>query len=402
MLRMQKIKLLYSFLFCFVVQSVYADDVSTIVPTADKITISDLTVEPGSDETYSFTVSLEGDANTAHYYTAYDIQLTFPEGLDVALNSKGAYRVTMSKPSLYPYSVEEEENEDGEIEEVKSYTHTLSCDFISERCLRVITYSNDVEDFTKHSGSLFKVYVKASPYLKPGPLPIKIHTVVLSENREDGNGNYTVISHCPEDYYSNSIEADATSAIALKVSATNKFGTCILPFDAELPVDGSLEAYTSTSHTSDALILSKAEKIEAFTPYILYAPDGYSATLSGTVDAAKYPAEGKAVAGNLVGTLVAEELTAGSYVMQNKGEGAMFYRVGDTPFSVGAGKCYVQFPGDVASVAMRFDTDVTGIDSVSSSSADEAAPKYNIMGQRIQRPVPGQIYIQGGQKYIAR
>lgn len=117
-LHMQKIKLLYSLFFCLMVQAVYADDISTIVPTTDRITISDLTVEPGSADTYSFTVSLDGDASTEHYYTAYDIQLTFPEGLDVALSSKGAYRVSMTKPSLYPYSIEEEENEDGEIEEV--------------------------------------------------------------------------------------------------------------------------------------------------------------------------------------------------------------------------------------------------------------------------------------------
>lgn len=401
---MSKIKLLCSLFFCLIVQSVFADDVTTIVPTDDKVTISALTVEPGSDETYSFTVSLEGSAATEHYYTAYDVFLTFPEGLDVALTSKGAYRVSMVKPSLYPYSVEEEENEEGEIIEVKSYTHTLSCNFISDRCLRVLTYSNSNEEFTKHSGSLFKVYVKASPYLKPGSVPVKVHTVVLSENRPDSDGGYTVISHCPEDYVNTSIEAEPQSTLALKVSATNKFGTCILPFDAELPADGSLEAYTSTKYTDEVLLLTKAEKMEAFTPYILYAPEGYEVTLSGAVDASKYPAEGYVVAGNLVGTLVQTEITAGSYVMQNQGNGAMFYRVGDTPFSVGAGKCYVALPEgvEVASAAMRFDHDTTGIDSVSPSSADDTSTKYNIMGQRILHPVPGQIYIQGGQKYIER
>lgn len=401
---MSKIKLLCSLFFCLIVQSVFADDVTTIVPTDDKVTISSLTVEPGSDDTYSFTVSLEGSAATEHYYTAYDVLLTFPEGLDVALTNKGAYRVSMVKPSLYPYSVEEEEDEEGEIIEVKSYTHTLSCNFISDRCLRVLTYSNSNEEFTKHSGSLFKVYVKASPYLKPGSVPVKVHTVVLSENRLDSDGGYTVINHSPEDYVSTSVEAESQSTLALKVSATNKFGTCILPFDAELPADGSLEAYTSTKYTDEVLLLTKAEKMEAFTPYILYAPEGYEATLSGAVDASKYPAEGYVVAGNLVGTLVQTEITAGSYVMQNQGNGAMFYRVGDTSFSVGAGKCYVALPEgvEVASAAMRFDHDTTGIDSVSSSSADDTLTKYNIMGQRIIHPVPGQIYIQGGQKYIER
>ena len=75
---MSKIKLLCSLFFCLIVQSVFADDVTTIVPTDDKVTISALTVEPGSDDTYSFTVSLEGSAATEHYYTAYDVLLTFP------------------------------------------------------------------------------------------------------------------------------------------------------------------------------------------------------------------------------------------------------------------------------------------------------------------------------------
>jgi hypothetical protein len=388
---MQKIKLLLFLCFSFLGQAVFSQNVGTI-------SISPLQVTPGSSDECFFTVSLK---NSDIIYAAHQIDLTIPKGLDVVLGDDSKCKVEMADNAIYHCTYGSMNIPGFGTVTYPIYSHSIECSFVSDRCLRVMAVDLGGHDFTVASGPLFKVYVKASPYLKPGDVPVQV-SGILTENRKNSDESYTAITHTPEAYTSTSIQADATSTIALKVSATNKFGTCILPFDAELPVDGSLEAYTSTIHTSDALILTKAEKIEAFTPYILYAPEGYSATLSGTVDAAKYPAEGKVVAGNLVGTLVAEELTAGSYVMQNKGEGAMFYRVGDTPFSVGAGKCYVQFPGDVASVAMRFDTDVTGIDSVSSSSADESAPKYNIMGQRIQRPVPGHIYILDGQKYIAR
>ena len=95
--------------------------VSTIarpdVETTDRIVLSELaSVIPGSGDTYSFTVSLEGSDT---YYTAFEIDLTFPEGLSVAYNKNGKARVSMVKPSLYPSTVGEEENEDGELIEVK-------------------------------------------------------------------------------------------------------------------------------------------------------------------------------------------------------------------------------------------------------------------------------------------
>lgn len=358
--------------------------------TTDKVVLSSLTVEPGSGEVYSFTVSLQG----SEYYTGYQIDLQFPEGLEPAYNNKGQLRVSMVKPSLYPYSTEEEENDEGEIVEVKSYTHTLSYSFNKSNTLRVASYSSLNEEFTKTSGSLFKVYVKATPYLKPGDVEIKIKNVTLVTPDET--------KYLAEDYVSTAVQAESTSTLTLKVSAANRFGTCILPFDYELPADGSLEAYTCSSYTADALVLEKVDKIAAYTPYILYSEAGFSQTLAGTVDATKYPADGIVKSGNLVGTVVQTELTeATTYVMQNQGQGPMFYQVDPvSPFVLAAGKCYVEMPEGTSSPSFRIGG-TTGIEKTEFRILNSELI-YNLLGQPVRNMQPGRIYIVNGRKVIAK
>ncbi|MDE6511211.1 MAG: hypothetical protein K2L00_03845 [Muribaculaceae bacterium] len=46
--------------------------------------------------------------------------------------------------------------------------------------------------------------------------------------------------------------------------------------------------------------------------------------------------------------------------------------------------------------------DGLGIDAPTISSIEETAPCYDILGRRIADPAPGQLYIQGGKKHIAK
>ena len=376
---MKKTKLLLLAALLMIAGAAKAD-----VATDDKVVISSLTVVPGSSEAYSFTVSLEGTIK----YTAYQIDLQLPEGLEPAYNSKGQLRVSMVKPSLYPYSLEDEEDEDSD----KSYTHTLSCALNEGNTLRVATFSSLNECFTKTSGDLFKVYVTTTPYLKPGDVEIKVKNVRFVTPDET--------KYLPEDYVSTAVQATATSTLTLKVSETNKFGTCILPFDYALPADGSLEAYTCSNHTADALLLEKADKIAAYTPYILYSENGFSATISGEVDATKYPADGIVKNGHLVGTVVQTELTeATSYVMQNQGSGVKFYQVDPaSPFVLAAGKCYVELPEGTASPSFR----IGGTTDIENSEfrIQNSELIYNVLGQRVDRMTSGHVYIVNGRKVI--
>lgn len=356
--------------------------------TTDRVVISSLTVEPGSSTAYSFTVMLEG----SQLYTAFQIDLQFPNGLEPAYNSSGKLRVSMDKTSksVYPYSIEEEEDDEGEIVETKVYTHTPSSSMPEVNTLRVIVSSNQNEEFTKTSGNLFKVYVNALPYLKPGDVEILVKDVELTTS--------DAVAYTPADYVSTAVQAEATSTLALKVSASNQYSTCILPFDYDLSADGSLVAYTCNSHTEDALLLTKADKILAYTPYILYSEAGFEATISGIVDPTKYPEGGIVKSGHLVGTVVKQELTEG-YVMQNQGDGAKFYRVASgTPFAIPAGKCYVELPAGTNVSSFRF-AETTSIDN--SEFTIQNSEFYNVFGQRVSRMTSGQIYIIDGRKVVA-
>ena len=378
-LRMRKTKLLLFICSLFVMGAVMAET------TTDKVVISELTLNPGGDYGF-FTVSLEG----ATTYTAYEVHFELPEGLTV-LYEEGAPVVYMAYDDLsldgndiYPFTK-------NKLTGKKTYTHSLSSN-VRDNELIITCISLENKDLTATSGALFHVFVEASPYLKPGDVEIAVKDVYLST--KDAK------QYEPADYVSTSVKAAATSTLNLKVSASNQFGTCILPFDYALPADGSLEAYTCSDHTADALLLEKADKIAAYTPYILYSEHGFSATISGEVDANKYPTDGIVKNGHLVGTVVQTELAAAtSYVMQNQGSGVKFYQVDPaSPFVLAAGKCYVELPEGTASPSFRIGG-TAGIDN-EQMTMDNSSVIYNVLGQRVDRMTSGHVYIVNGRKVI--
>lgn len=383
---MRKTKLLFLLCSLFMVGAVMAEE------TTDRVVISELTVEPGGNEGYFF-INLQGTM----LYTAYQLDLHFPEGLEVVYttNSEGnpVPKVSMYATSgLYPSTGDEWSG--------KTYYHSLASNFV-DGVLRITCNSNANALLSQTSGGMCVVYVKASPYLKPGDVEIPVKDVVLTENQVQSNGEFLAISHLPADYVSTSVKAAATSTLTLKVSDTNRFGTCILPFDYALPQDGSLEAYTCSEHTDDALLLEKASTIAAYTPYILYSEAGFSATISGAVDATKFPAEGFVKNGHLVGTVVQTQLAeATNYVMQNQGSGVKFYQVDPTsPFVLSAGKCYVELPEGTNVASLRIG-ETTGIEH-SEFKIQNSEPIFNLLGQPVKTMQPGHIYIVNGRKVIA-
>jgi hypothetical protein len=138
--------------------------------------------------------------------------------------------------------------------------------------------------------------------------------------------------------------------------------------------------------------------MQAFTPYIVYAPNGFDGTLTGTVDAERY--QETVTNGYLSGTVVKTEITgdAGNYVLQNQGEGPMFYRVGDTSFAIPAGKCWLTLPASLQGVAAFQLHRPTGIETIPVSSLD-ANIIYDLSGRRIAQPAKG-VYIVGGKKVV--
>jgi hypothetical protein len=204
------------------------------------------------------------------------------------------------------------------------------------------------------------------------------------------------------DYVSTTIKVGDVSTYKLKVSAEHQYSTCMLPFDYVLPTDSSLVAYECSEYTSRNLHLDEVDTMLAYTPYIIYSEVGYADTLSGIVDVAKYPVEGYVQKGYLVGVVEQIVIAESNYVMQDKGEGMMFYRVGTTPFVLAAGNCFVSMPEEVKAPSLVIGEDSESSGCMQMKVEDIPVKTYNIYGQCVERMLPDAIYIVDGQKVIVK
>lgn len=142
--------------------------------------------------------------------------------------------------------------------------------------------------------------------------------------------------------------------------------------------------------------------MKAYTPYILYAENGYTGTLSGTVDESKYVET--AQAGYLYGA-VTEQVQTEGYVLQNKGDGTKFYWLNGYEYTIPEGKCWVDFPIDYqepkAFYSIRINGETTGIEKVETDSANKSLGNiYDLNGNKVSTMLPGNIYIVNGKKVM--
>lgn len=353
--------------------------------TTDKIVISDLTVSPDGTEAY-FTVSLQG----SRFYTSYNMDIHLPEGLEVAYKS-GKPNVTMgtskTRPSSF-YPSTSQYDEDLEMD-LYDYSHKLAFSYgvLGERWLRLACSCDVNSEFIANSGDLFKVYVKASPFMKPGEAHITVDGIALIVKEN-------AVKYVPEET-NKTITVGTTSKVAINVNAENQWGTCILPFDAAIPE--GVKAYECESTNGDNLVLTAASSLEAYTPYILYAPTGYSATFSGEVDASKYVPV--ATKGLLSGAIVGQSISTG-FVLQNQGDGAMFYDVNGDTFSVPEGKCWLGETALLGKERYGFEQEASIIECVSKSASHDAI--YNIHGIAVEKMNSGNIYIINNKKVLVK
>lgn len=378
---MKKFYSLLVFLFCASV-GLYADETyHQPLPTTDTYSVSQLTQVAGKDYAY-FIVGVNG----TRVYTAYQLDVFLPTGMEPYYeNGKAKVEMVKGTGTIYPYT----EDEDG----IKSFTHSLVSNVISTGAIRVITTSNSNQSFTANVGPLFRVYVKVSPYMKAGTSDVRITGAILIEElyneMKAQQWNVTDASY--------GVDAGSSRSVTLNVTSENKFGTCILPFDAALPE--GLSAYSCSEVNGSSIILTPQTSFKAYTPYIVYAEKGCSATLTGTADESKYVES--ATSGLLMGAVTTQQLTSG-YVLQNKGNGPCFYKVGSSAFSLAPGKCCLKLSSSEAGAKEIYDFGtITGLSAPSTVSTDILnATKYSLDGIRITSPQKGQIYLQSGKKII--
>ena len=367
-----KSKFLFSLLCCawICTSTAYAQSEEQLYATGEL----NLELKSGGETQY-FAVCLK---NASQDYVAYQVDIVLPPGLQLA-TYEGEPDIYIENTALYPTT-----------RQGATY-HSLAIDVNSNRIRVICADINGNRALKARSGELFLVGVTTSPYLKPEDVTVELKNVVMSNIEATGPVYETMGLHKVG-------TAGSTATLTLKVSASNRFSTAILPFGVnEMPA--GLEAYSCAEMNGEYLVLQKQDAMQAFTPYILYAANGYEGVLTGEVEASNY--QTSATSGYLNGSIVRTELCGdeGNYVLQNQGEGPMFYKVANESFSIPAGKCWLTLPQGAQNVAVFRLPNATAIKSTPSSESKACDVYFNLSGRQVEEPVKG-VYIHKGKKLI--
>ena len=152
---------------------------------------------------------------------------------------------------------------------------------------------------------------------------------------------------------------------------SSQWATIYLPFAFEIPE--GMEVYTPDFFQSPLLHITKMEKTEANTPYLVKASEGYY-DLSGY---ARDTIDGQ-INGLLVGTHSQIAAPANTYVLENGIQGVGFYRAGS--YVVPAHNAYMQVEAtDEYILTGNFD----GLDAIKMNESNSIEAVYNLGGQKI-------------------
>lgn len=344
------------------------------------LTISDIELAPGGASGYIY-VGLE---NSEIVYATYSLDILLPDDIDVCLDEEGNYDVFFDDDDseIYPYS-----RKTGYYHSIRGNVITLN----GRKSLRV--YCGDPvsgKAFEQENGRLFYVQIKASSYMKPGDAQIEIANIALVE--QDGT------KHVPSNPLS-TVSVTNVGKATLTVSSANHWSTCILPFATEIPA--GVKVYTSSTSDAEKIFLTEVNSIEAYTPYILYSENGYSGTVSGTVDASGYPESGIVTVGNLTGAIVPQTVKNG-YILQKHDGVVQFYAIEDgDSFLVPAGKCWMNIAAnDAKALNCVVEGNETAIQNVKSTSIQNGV--YDLAGRRVSTLKQGGLYIKNGEKFVGK
>lgn len=370
---------LLSLLCLLVGGSAAADEVRYPIHTDDYITVDEVTLVPGSSKLYKVVINLHG----SRIYTAYQMDIQFPPGVDVKVtNDFPAISICDGENGIYPIN-----------EDTEKSLHSIDASYgkVGSKILRLACHGSNNAELTANSGRLLFFKVKVSPYLKPGDVTLKVTNLdfITKENAQKYSCNDQTLT----------LHATAESTATLSVSGSSHYGTCVLPF-AVSPLPDGVKAYSAKGldDTGQLVVLSEVTQLAAYTPYILYSASGYSASLSGTVDANKY---GEVVSDGLLCGAIAPQKKSAGYVLQDLGEGAKFYAMDGVEFLIPEGKCWLEMPAAQAS-APQYGIQIgatTGI-IAPTTSASAHGKIYTLDGKQVKTMQPGGIYVVNGKKVL--
>lgn len=352
--------------------------------TTDKLYATDVRIDP-YDQSLYVNICLEGSRR----YIAYGTDILLPTGLVAVSKSNGTPNVVMiddeyqiDEDIIYPY----EEGRRG-----NTYYHTVYSAFPydNKHHVRVGCLFTQEEYFTAESGALFRIYVESEYAEGSWPIgAIKVYDAELNtiEQPYDAPVTETIVPlHTGE------------TTLPLKVSSAAKWSTCILPFAADIPT--GVTAYTCSRNDTEYIYLEKAESFAAYTPYILYAENGFDGNVNGTVDETIPAAAttGVVTSGYLNGAIVPQTAKTG-YVLQNHDGDVKFYAIAnDDAFAIPAGKCWMNIPAGSSNVlGFRTDDMTEGINNI---TIPTSSLSFDLNGRQLK--MDKGVYIKNGKKTLS-
>lgn len=198
------------------------------------------------------------------------------------------------------------------------------------------------------------------------------------------------------------VKTDATVTIA-----SSGFGTYCYEYPLDLPADDpDCKAYIATSVSDGQVTLKRIRgAIKGGVPFILYGEPG-SHVIPTAASSDNVP-EGNLLRGTLAPTYVTQ--TEGDYTNLGLSQGA-FKKL--STGVVPAHKAYLHIPtseahpsGSLSRMTIFFvdDDDVpTGVKSIDNGQLIIDNTVYNLKGQRVEKPVKGQLYIVNGKKVVIK
>ena len=180
------------------------------------------------------------------------------------------------------------------------------------------------------------------------------------------------------------------------------FATTCLPYAVEV-ADASQNAKAYAAKMNADGVHLEMNEIDAI-------PAGQGVILRGesadvTEATLKVVASAPAIDNDLLGTTseisdLTNILTFGRLNLADGNKGKVgFSRY--TGSKLAANRAYLQST-TAQSLVLNFDGQTTGINGIESAVTTTDAPIYDLQGRRVMQPVNGQLYIQGGRKFIAR
>lgn len=162
-----------------------------------------------------------------------------------------------------------------------------------------------------------------------------------------------------------SIAEASQATVDMTIDAAVQYATRIFPFTPTTWPNGVV-AYSCEETEGNVLSLVEVNEPVANVPYILYAENGSTGSVSGWGTA---PSTDAKKVGLLTGVYANTSAPVNSYVLQNNNSKVGFYKVAaEKQPTVGAYRCYLTDGENQGRAAFFFRGDITGVDNVEAAA----------------------------------